>query len=180
MTLTLAQAARLWDDLPIPVDEGMAEVELRRVEQTFGFTFNPDHRVLLAAGLPLGGRWPDWRHVGSAGLRERLAEPVSGVLFDVRENGFWHAPWGPRPSRTADAVEVAQAALADAPRLIPVYGHRYAPALAQRGLPVLSVVQTDVVVYGSDLPDYLRREFGLITTGDQAEPKEVPFWSELL
>ncbi len=175
MTFTLADAARLWDDLSVPVDEGMAEVEFKRVERTFGFAFNPDHRVLLSAGLPVGGRWPDWRNADSVALQEQLAAPGEGVLFDVAENGFWHHSWGPRPK---DAVAEARHLLARAPRLIPVYGHRYAPALPEAGLPVLSVMQTDVIVYGGDIAGYLRHEFG---RGDNTvEPvKRVPFWSEL-
>jgi hypothetical protein len=178
MSLTLAEALRLWDELPVPVDEGMAEVELARVERIFGFRFNPDHRVLLAAGLPLGGRWPDWRDPESPTLVHRLGEPVNGVLFDVAENGFWYPAWGPRPADLADALDVARAELAEVPRLVPVYGHRYAPALPEDGLPVLSVVQTDVVVYGTDLDDYLRREFGL-PPAEATQAKPVPFWYEL-
>lgn len=176
MTFTLTEAARLWDDLSVPVDEGLAEVEIHRVERAFGFAFNPDHRVLLSAGLPVGGRWPDWRNLRSVALQEQLAAPSEGVLFDVAENGFWHHSWGSRPSR--DAVEAARQCLDRAPRLVPVHGHRYAPALPEPGLPVLSVVQTDVVVYGTDLEDYLRREFGL-RTGPITEAKPVPFWSDL-
>ncbi|HCT77626.1 MAG TPA: hypothetical protein DGG94_21175 [Micromonosporaceae bacterium] len=179
MTLTLEAARRVWDSLPLPIDDGLAEVELRRVEKTFGFAFNPDHRVLLAAGMPLGGRWPDWRHVNSHALRERLAEPIEGVLFDVAENGFWYPQWGKRPAKTDDAVALARRALDGVPKLVPVYGHRYAPALPESGLPVLSVVQTDVAVYGQDLPDYLSREFGEPGAEDIGSVKAVPFWGDL-
>ena len=177
MSLTLAEASRLWDDIPVPTDEGMAEVELARVEQAFGFGFNPDHRVLLAAGLPIGGRWPDWRNPESPTLRAMLDAPVDGVLFDVEQNDFWFAAWGRRPSDVGEALEVARTRLQSVPRLVPVYGHRYAPALPEDGLPVLSVVQTDVVVYGVDIEDYLRREFGLRPEGG-VEAKPVPFWTE--
>lgn len=176
--LTPVQARRLWDSLPIPVDTGLSEAELRRVEHTFGFTFNPDHRALLSAGLPHGGRWPDWRDGDLGTLLRRLAEPVEGVLFDVEENGFWWHGWGARPERTTDALATARAALAGAPILVPVYGHRYTPALPRPGLPVLSVVQSDVVAYGRDLADYLRREFGE-ADGAIGPITPVPFWTEL-
>lgn len=182
MTLTLEGARRLWDSLPLPVDQGLSLDELHAIEQTFGFRFNPEHRALLSAGLPLGGRWPDWREFNGAELRRRLAEPVQGVLFDVAENGFWWPKWGDRPSDTVAALALARNALREAPTLVPVYGHRYTPALPQFGLPVLSVVQTDVALYGQDLADYLTREFG---EGDSGPPvidgpvEMVPFWGEL-
>lgn len=178
MTLTLAAARRLWESLPIPVDDGLTGAELRRVEEALGFEFNPDHRALLSAGLPLGDRWPDWRDGEIDVLRQRLAEPVEGVLFDVEENGFWWPGWGPRPALVDDAVDRARVELRQAPILVPLYGHRFSPALPQVDLPVLSVVQTDVIVYGRDLADYLRREFAGIG-GDIGPVKTVPFWTKL-
>lgn len=180
MTLTLAAAQRLWESLPLPVEDGLTAAEVRRAEQTFEFKFNPDHRSLLSAGMPIGGRWPNWREPDT--VRERLAEPVEGVLFDVEENGFWWQGWGARPPQLRDALRIARQNLKKIPRLVPVYGHRFTPALPQFGLPVLSVVQTDVVVYGQDLVDYFVREFGT-ASGAVPEPvgpvQPVPFWTEL-
>lgn len=179
MALSVATARELLAALPAQVAEPLDERAFAEVERRFGFTFNPDHRTLLATGLPLGPRWPDWRDGDPDQLRERLDAPVDGVLFDVQQNGYWHASWGERPSRTTYALSVARHRLAAAPRLIPVYGHRYAPALPEPDLPVLSVVQTDVIVYGADLAGYLRREFDL--PGRDAAPQStpIPFWSDL-
>jgi hypothetical protein len=180
MTLTLAAARRLWQSLPLPVGEGLTGNELRRVEREFGFRFNPDHRALLTAGMPIGGRWPDWRGNRET-LRAWLDEPAEGVLFDVEENGFWWPGWGERPPDTAQALAQARVGLKGAPALVPIYGHRFCPALPLFGLPVLSVVQTDVAIYGQDIVDYLFREFG----EHPEEPKaigpvlRVPFWSDL-
>ncbi|HEX6684121.1 MAG TPA: hypothetical protein VF062_15060, partial [Candidatus Limnocylindrales bacterium] len=80
------------------------------------------------------------------------------------------------------ALAQARLGLHSAPRLVPIYGHRFCPGLPRFGLPVLSVVQTDVAIYGQDVVDYLLREF----KGDPEKPEqigpvqEVPFWSELL
>lgn len=181
MALTLAAARRLWRSLSLPVGEGLTGNELFKVEGEFGIRFNPDHRVLLTAGMPLGPRWPDWRGGQRETLREWLDEPVDGVLFDVEENGFWWHGWGERPRDTEQALTRARVGLNGAPSLIPIYGHRFCPALPLFGLPVLSVVQTDVAVYGLDIVDYLLREFSAVP--ERAEVigavLEVPFWSEL-
>ncbi|MBV1848749.1 hypothetical protein [Catellatospora tritici] len=185
MTLTAAVARDLLAALPGRVGPPLGEGELAYAERSYGFRFNPDHRTLLAAGLPLGERWPDWRDGDPGGLRDALDAPIDGVLFDVQENGFWLDSWGDRPRRLTLALSVARRRLGEAPRLIPVYGHRYAPGLPESGLPVFSVMQTDVIVYGADLATYLRREFDLPTAVDSPAPvespaKPVPFWSDLL
>jgi hypothetical protein len=157
---------------------GLTEAELAAVEQEFGFSFADDHRAFLAESLPTGRGWPDWRDGDRDQLREKLAMPVEGVLFDVAENGFWYEGWGPRPAETADAVAVARRLLMTVPRLVPVYGHRYLPAgRGTAGHPVLSVMQTDIIVYGADLAAYLRHEFGgePLRTGRPT----VAFWRDL-
>jgi hypothetical protein len=77
----------------------------------------------------------------------------------------------------AEALRTARAELAAVPPLVPVYGHRYLPGTAgEWGHPVLSVRQTDIIVYGNDLADYLRHEF----TGRASDPTAhttVGFWS---
>ncbi|MEV0282323.1 hypothetical protein AB0I22_38980 [Streptomyces sp. NPDC050610] len=66
------------------IGPGLSEQELDAIEARFGFMFSADHRVFLAAGLPLGSRhWPDWRNGHPEDLAGRLAQPVEGVLFDT-------------------------------------------------------------------------------------------------
>lgn len=170
--LTQATAQQLLRALPFSVDPGLTAAELRRL----GIAFNPDHRTLLTSGVPVGDGWPDWR---SPAVLSLLSAPVEGVLFDVTENDFWLTSWGIRPSTPSRALDVARRALAAAPSLVPVYKHRYTPALPAPGLPVFSVMQTDVVVYGVDLADYLHAEFGVGSPSSRA-PARVPFWSSLL
>ena len=165
--------ARLRPDLVSP---GLTPVELAELERRHGFTFADDHRAFLAAGLPHGDRFPDWR-----GYPEnQLGWPVEGVLFDVEHNGFWYPDWGLRPERMADARSVAAQRLATVPRMVPVYGHRYLPAgPGSGGHPVLSIYQTDVVVYGRDLADYIGREFGGLAPSIDGGVT-VAFWRDLV
>lgn len=80
----------------------------------------------------------------------------------------------------------------NAPRLIPVYGHRYLlaePCVADN--PVFSIWQSDIIVYGKDLRNYFLVEFAnllsLNSRVDSAEVDEptmnkvqgIPFWGEL-
>ncbi|GAA0591433.1 hypothetical protein GCM10010174_03040 [Kutzneria viridogrisea] len=161
------------------VEPGLTEAEFNRVEEHFGLTFADDHRVFLSAGLPVGRRWPDWRDGAEQTLLDQLAWPVEGLLFDVEKNGLWLGEWGERPRELSDAVAVAQQHLAGVPTLIPVFGHRYLPGIAGSwGLPVLSVVQSDIIVYGETLADYIQREFA--NGPERYEAAEVPFWGQFL
>ena len=120
------------------------------------------------AGLPLNAPapwrrrspWPDWRDGDPGDLRERLDWPIEGVLFDVEHNALWHPSWGHRPADTSEALRTARQHLSQAPKMIPVCGHRYLPAgRGTYGHPVLSIYQTDIIVYGTDLADYINCEF---------------------
>jgi hypothetical protein len=167
----------------VEVKRGMSEWELDHVEERWGFRFAPEHRTLLGVGLPTGSRsWPDWRDGDPEDLAERLAWPVHGVLFDVEHNGFWHSDWDPRPTGTQDALEVARTYLAKVPVMVPIHSHRYLLADADRsGTPVLSMYQTDIIYYGTDLVDYFHHEFGRpVPTPEDHEYAPIPFWSYFL
>ncbi len=174
-------AARLAAIGTVSVDPGLTEAEFERIEQTSGVEFADDHRAFLAAGLPVGTSWPNWRDASRRTMRRWLQTPIDGVLFDVEWNSFWFDGWGQRPARMKDALRSAQYHLARVPRLVPVYSHRYLPAgHGSFGRPVLSVVQTDVIVYGTDLSNYIANEFGP-DDGDRSPTASptVEFWSEL-
>jgi hypothetical protein len=177
-----AAAARLLADSGrFAIKPGLSDTELAAVEAEFGFSFADDHRAFLAAGLPWGRGWPDWRDGDRGDLRERLALPVEGVLFDVVENGFWYDGWGRRPPDDDAAVSVARGGLVTAPRMIPLYSHRYLPAgRTMSGHPVLSIYQTDVICSGATIVDYLGAEFGLGAPTNEPRRPTVAFWSRLL
>ncbi len=161
MQLGTEAARRLVALGDVEIAPGLTDAELARVEADFGFEFADDHRAFLAAGLPVGAQWPNWRSDGRRSLAKRLQLPVEGVLFAVEWSDFWHGGWGKRPARMKDALRTARYRLARVPQLIPVYSHRYLPGRrGSFGHPVLSVVQTDAEVCGTDLADYIDNEFG--------------------
>ena len=163
------------------MEPGLSDDEFARVEDMLGFEFADDHRAFLAAVLPVGPSWPNWRDEGRKSLAKRLSLPGEGVLFAVEWSQFWHDGWGPRPAKAKDALRSAKYQLARVPQLIPVHSHRYLPAgRGSFGHPVLSVVQTDVSACGADLTDFLDREFGTGGRGDRNVTPTVEFWSNLV
>jgi len=150
------------------IERGLACGELDQAEAQFRFRFPPDLRELLGYGLPAGERWPNWRAAienpegpSAVYLQEQLTWPLRGMLVDIRHDSFWDPDWGTRPTALADALGIATEAVQAAPRLIPVFSHRYLPAEpCIAGNPVLSVYQTDIIVYGRDLHSYFQAESG--------------------
>jgi hypothetical protein len=162
--------------------EGLSDTEVSEIEGRFGFHFPSDLRDFLQTALPVGPRFPDWRSGDHDDLQEWLNWPIEGVLTDVHNNErCWLPEWGERPANPADAVALVDRLLEDAPRLIPLYGHRMMPdAPTTPGNPIFSVYGTDIICYGVDLETYWRNEFQL--PGDErpaAEPRAIKFWSAL-
>ncbi len=168
--------------------------EFARVEQAYGFEFADDHRAFLASGLPLNSPpgpgqtwkrpWPDWRHGDPDELRHQLAWPIEGALSDVEHDTLWHPTWGRRPATLELAKETARFHLEQVPKMVPVYGHRYLPAgRGTYGHPVLSIHQTDIIFYGTDLADYIQHEFSddEWEIGENWTPSTlVEFWRDFL
>ncbi|MGL4612216.1 MAG: SMI1/KNR4 family protein [Trueperaceae bacterium] len=130
----------------IHYDTGLSSAEIKRVEEAFHFIFPTDLKEFLQTLLPKGDKFPDWRDLESKELKSMLEWPSESICLDVEQNNFWLDAWGKKPENLADALEVARTAISNAPKLIPIYGHRYLPSPpTDAGNPVLSVYQTDII-----------------------------------
>ena len=158
----------------VTIEPGLSEAEVTGIEAEFGFAFADDHRAFLAAGLPVGGTWPNWRGDGRRNRATRLQLPIDGILFAVEWRGFWDDGWGPRPARMRDALRTAKYRLDRVPRMVPVCAHHYLPA-GSTAHPVLSIYQTDISVCAADLLDYV--DPGRLDPRPIAVPT-VTFWSD--
>jgi hypothetical protein len=190
---------------------GLSHEAIYTLERTWSVAFPPDWRVFLsrihAADRPVPGVSPttetsdvarpffewfpfyNWT-MDSEELRAAFAWPLDGLLFDIEHNDFWHASWGTRYPDLRDRKRRIIELVAQAPMLIPIMGHRYLvaePCCA--GNPVLSVYQSDIIVYGGDLRTYFLAEFtyflslgrdALRMDGADASWRAIPFWGEFL
>jgi hypothetical protein len=163
---------------PEPWAPGYTQAELDAAQARYGLVFPPDLVALLRHRRPAQGY--DWRNDDRA-IREILGWPLEGLAFDVEEAGLWWPEWGERPSTPPARREVVASVLNHAPKLIPIFSHRFIPEQPhEAGNPVFSVYQSDVVYYGSDLADYFRREFGDPGQPLAHQPRRIRFWSDLV
>lgn len=117
---------------------------------------------------------------------------VEGIFFDVQQADLWMRSWGAKPV-TAEAQKVRVRELVNAaPKLIPVIEHCYLLAEpCKAGNPVLSIYQSDMIVYGVDLRDFFLAGLGMLiglksfgssqlTQVKFEEYQMIPFWGEFL
>jgi hypothetical protein len=163
-------------------EPGLSDDEVQAVETRFAFRFPPDLRKLLQYALPMGERFPNWRKGPAATLRESLAWPAQGILHEVQHHDFWLSAWGDRPVSPEDAAEVVRTVLRAAPRMVPVFGHRYMPCSpTESGNPVFSIVGTEIMYAGCDLPSFFTIEFNVPCPDWAASvPRPIPFWDDFV
>ena len=162
---------------------GYSPVEIDAIQARWGLRFPPDLvEALRRRRCLLDGTGAfDWLLADPAEIRRRLDWPFEVLWFDVWHSGLWDPAWGDRSGDADGGQARLRSIVAAAPRLIPLYGHRYLPEEpCEAGNPVFSVWQSDIIVYGTSLPDWRLRE----TEGWDARPwpsslKRIRFWSDL-
>lgn len=175
---------------------GLDDATISAIEQRNGFGFGPQHRLFLqtlhsttppmlgadysgGSGLALHDRpgFYDWQQQA-----DELSEQMAGVLEwlgeEIVEQEVWRPEWGPQPAGAGDRSARVTELIDAAPKLVPIYGHRYVVAGYDV---VLSVYGLDTIVYGSDLRDYLLHELQdvLHLDRDSVDAPQLPFWSDL-
>lgn len=165
---------------------GLTPSEFNEIEQRFGFQFPPDLKEFLSIALPISDKFINWRDSSphnTALIRDRMNWCLEGMLLDVEQNKFWFYEWGAKPADLTLAKKKCEEEYRKAPKLIPIYAHRYIPETpAEAGNPVFSVYQTDIIYYGENLYSYLMVEFNL-KTYDEIEYdniKRIRFWSDIM
>jgi hypothetical protein len=157
--------------------KGYSQDQLDEIQEKFDFVFPADLVDLLREKRPVAGH--DW--FDDVVIKKAIAWPFESLLFDVEHNQLWLPTWGERPEDSEDRNEVLREKVFQAPKLIPLMGHRFLPETPQEvDNPVFSVYGSDIVYYGSNLSDYFKREFeGWNSVPWPRQTKRIAFWSEL-
>lgn len=135
----------------------------------------------------------DWQKDDEA-IFDALGWPLEGMLFDIENNSLWLDTWGEKPVEEPDVRKRMADLVASAPKLIPITGHRYlVDDTVNSASLVLSVWQSDIIVYAANLKDFLLIEFSEFFDLDyRAFSKKsvegvtnemisgIPFWGELI
>lgn len=163
---------------------GMTEAEIEQVEARYAVRFTPDHREFLrvlhtlnqpttyveeASESGLEDRterllFPNWL-TDESEIRIRLAQPHEDL------HKHWLPEWGPKPASEEERAAGFAQQFSQAPALLPLQGHRYMVSEPlQPGNPVLSMMGTDIIVYGWNLRSYLLQELREYLAVNLADP----------
>jgi hypothetical protein len=158
-------------------DPGLTDLEVETTEKKFNFRFPPDLRAFLQTVMPAHIGFHDWRDGSEAWLRGMLDAPLRDYLAYIENDSFWLPEWGPKPELLSDAREIVKSKIAEAPKLIPIYGNCFmSEEPRESGNPVIGVSQMDIVYVGFDLDDYLRYQFDLPRREWPAQVRPIRFW----
>ena len=162
--------------------QGMSLKEIEETERIYSIVFPREIKRAYMFALPISHGFYNWR--------ERKEEYVNHVkkvinrpLIELVEDADyidWNETWG-EELYGDEKKEYIKRRMKLAPKLIPVFSHRYAISGDMNESPVFSINGSDIICYGKNYLQYLEIEFG------QRSIKEIrsensyyaSLWSEL-
>lgn len=167
----------------VTLARGLTTREIERAERVYNIKFPKSLKTMLMMAMPTGKGFYNWRDMSDDNIdniKETMKRPYENIN-NMAEEIYWCDTWGAEPESIEKYKEEVRKRLKKAPKLIPVYAHRYMPMLDNEP-PILSIHDTDVIYYGENLENYLEIEFG---DKDQRSIsikniKPVQFWSDII
>lgn len=168
----------------IKVENGLSVEEINEIEERYSIKFPKALRLFYMSVLPVSEGFYNWRDTSPENV-EYIKNAINEPFVEFEENAeevYWNDEWGEEPENTEDIGKYVLSKIGDAPKLIPIYSHRYMPMGISDNPPVISVYGVDVIYYGVDLSDYLQIEFGFKKPSDIdcSSIQKIPFWSEVM
>ena len=185
--MSMSEMRELFDLLKengIQIDTGFSDEEIAAVENLYEISFPKTLKDFYKEGMPSSESFINWRDFSERNIRY-IKKLMGAVFSDIRENAkdlYWNDEWGAESCNVTDKEKIIADKLETAPKLIPIYSHRYMPMGISDNPPVISVHEIDVIYYGQDLFDYFRIEFGKKKQEDIdfENIERIPFWTELM
>lgn len=140
---------------------GMNESEIDHIEKKYQIKFPPDYREFLKILHTINGT-PNDGHFFLNWLEDEqmINEKLNWPFCSISHDRVWLKSWGIIPDDQNAIINRFSKWYDDAPKLIPVFGHRYIVSEpCKSGNPILSVYGSDTIIYGWNLKDYLLSEF---------------------
>lgn len=168
----------------IEFEKGLTLDELKQIEMIYQIEFPGSLREFLMLALPVSKGFYNWRNIQDDNVRF-IKKVINKPLSDIRNMAgevYWCDDWGEEPDDEKIILEEVIARLKEAPKLVPIYAHRYIPIVLDENPPVISIHDIDIIYYGENLEDYFNIEFGK-KTQDKIQFQNItpiPFWSDIM
>ncbi len=139
---------------------GLSEKEITHIETELGFKLPEDFVYLLQNIQDPDRVFFPWKNFEKKEYDESIAWVLHGIEFNVSNAQLWLPWWEEQPDNLEDALEIVRKDFPTWPKLLPIHSHRFLAAEpCQKGNPVFSIMQTDIIYYGANLGHYLAQEF---------------------
>lgn len=168
----------------VQFDKGLSVKEIDIIEKEYHINFTDELKQMYKVALPISHGFYNWRDQSInnvAMIKNVMKSPMFEVLDEI-DDVEWCEKWGQEPKEKSERQYIIKELLSEAPKLIPLRGHRYLASLNDEPNPVLSICGLDIIYYGECLSSYLEIEFKLKSRSNMKYENinSVPFWSDLL
>ena len=168
----------------IKFEEGLTSDELLQIEKIYQIKFPGSLREFLMTAVPISRGFYNWRNIQDNNIqfiKKIINKPLLNI-YNMAEEVYWCDDWGGKPEDREKMVEEVRARLKEAPKLLPIYTHRYIPIVLDENPPVISIHGVDIIYYGQNLKDYFKIEFGkrMQNTIEFHNITSIPFWSDIM
>ena len=168
----------------IKFEEGLTSDELLQIEKIYQIKFPGSLKEFLMTAVPISRGFYNWRDLQEDNIqfiKEIIKKPLLNI-YNMAEEVYWCNDWGKKPEDGGKTVEEVRARLKEAPKLLPIYTHRYIPMVLDENPPVISIHGVDIIYYGQNLRDYLNIEFGkrMQNAIEFHNITSIPFWSDIM
>lgn len=154
----------------VQFEKGLTQEEIELAEKIYDIKFPKSLSEFLMTALPVSKDFYNWRNMEESNVSfiKQIIELPKMNIYNEADEICWNEEWGEK--------------LVNAPKLIPIFAHRYIPMVNGEEIPILSIHGVDVIYYAKTLEEYINAEFLGINKKFQSldEYMYVPFWSDIM
>jgi len=168
----------------IKLEEGLKYDEIIQIEKIYNIKFPDSLQKFLTLALPISEGFYNWRNNKESNisfLKYTMNEPIEYVS-SMAEEVYWCDDWGKEPEDKENLIIEVRKRLKSAPKLIPIFSHRYIPMTLDEDPPIISIHGLDIIYYGKNLEDYFEIEFGNKQQDSIlfSDINPIAFWSDIM
>lgn len=168
----------------VEFEKGLTYEEIVQIEKIYQIIFPNSLRKFLMTALPISNGFYNWRNTENPNIefiKEVIRRPIEEIDKSAEEV-YWCDDWGDEPEDVKDVAKEVRERLKKAPKLVPIYAHRYLPITLDENPPIISVHNLDIIYYGKNLENYIQIEFGVENQSEIEvnNIKPIPFWTDIM
>lgn len=168
----------------VVLEDGLTVDEIDVIENLYEIKFPKDLQKFLMVAVPVSKGFFNWRNKEQANIefiKKAINEP-SIYINEMPSEIYWCEDWGEEPKDEEIFKSEVKKRLRIAPKLVPIYAHRYMPIIVEENPPIISIHGGDVIYMGENIEDYFEVEFGEKKQNEInfSNIKPIPFWSDLM